>query len=554
MKTRDGWFFSKWRLRTKLIVLNFVTSILASGLMVGMFSYNEYRTFYEDTEASLKSLSAIMAYNTAPTLGFWDMPGADQEATKGLSMLQTQPHILRATIFLPSGKAYAFYTRKGLSKVDFEAPKKVASSVEFLADEARVVWPIKTEDGKIVGSLLVQSDLTALQENLTTYGSMAAGVAVIALVISQILSTILSGFITRPLTTATEVMKEIAQGQGDLTVQVRIPSQDEVGRLVRYFNQVLENLHDLVVELKETAGRLMAAEENTLTGVIQSSDAMTAMETTMMELSLGAMTQADSARGAEEALNKAGNALVVLIDKAKSLANQNRETIQRVQEGRQGALRAMEGMEQIHGSMERTTDLVSLLLDRTRDIERVAAMMSSLSDQTNLLALNAAVEAARAGEHGLGFVVVSEQVRKLADASAGAAKVIQKLIKEIQADSHRAQTAIEEQEIDVDKGVGKVKEAMAAFEGIRHAVEETMKYLGAMETSTQTVEREHEQLAMATEQVRQQSLDTASQAKDADIQAKRVSAAVKDIHQSSEVLRDESGRLAALMIRFKTRY
>jgi len=116
--------------------------------------------------------------------------------------------------------------------------------------------------------------------------------------------------------------------------------------------------------------------------------------------------------------------------------------------------------------------IVTMLDERSKEIEQIVKIITDLASKTNLLSLNAAIEAAKAGEHGRGFAVVASEVRKLAEQSAQSANQISDLIKSVQADTTLAVKAMNKVNKEVEIGITKSKEAIEAFNRILYATQQ----------------------------------------------------------------------------------
>jgi methyl-accepting chemotaxis protein len=121
---------------------------------------------------------------------------------------------------------------------------------------------------------------------------------------------------------------------------------------------------------------------------------------------------------------------------------------------------------------------------KTVEIGKVTTLIKEIAEQTNLLALNASIEAARAGEAGRGFAVVAEEIRKLAESTAGASKKITEEIKQINKDMDFTVNQIKVTTDSINKGVNMANEAGVAFAGIKEVIMETMKITGSIYTLT----------------------------------------------------------------------
>jgi methyl-accepting chemotaxis protein len=143
------------------------------------------------------------------------------------------------------------------------------------------------------------------------------------------------------------------------------------------------------------------------------------------------------------------------------------------QAGRWESIRArIEVMNRLHETVQQTSQSVADMSDRSNEIGRIVGTIDEIASQTNLLALNAAIEAARAGDHGRGFAVVAEEVRKLAENSASAAKEIGNLISSIQEGSQEMTQAMEKTSSEVSEAIEASSEAVSCLEAISVAARE----------------------------------------------------------------------------------
>lgn len=225
----------------------------------------------------------------------------------------------------------------------------------------------------------------------TTIYTMIAIVA-IAVIAAILLGVFISGIISRPVKKLMVAAEKIADG--DLNVEIKDSSKDEVGVLASAFRKMSDNLNDVMSNIGSAA-------EQVASGSKQVSDSS-------MALSQGATEQASS--------------IEELTASLEEISSQTRFNAENATEASGLAANAkavaLKGNDQMQEMLKAMDDIN----DSSSNISKIIKVIDEIAFQTNILALNAAVEAARAGQHGKGFAVVAEEVRNLAARSANAAK------------------------------------------------------------------------------------------------------------------------------------
>ncbi|GAB6185169.1 methyl-accepting chemotaxis protein [Thermopirellula anaerolimosa] len=283
---------------------------------------------------------------------------------------------------------------------------------------------------------------------------------------------------------AVDMLKDIAQGEGDLTKRLDIHSKDEIGELAHWFNAFIGKLREMIRQVIESA------EQFTEGAKIVAESSQTVAQ--------GAQTQAagvEEMSAAIEELSRSVDAVRALAVEADELA---RKSSHSAQEGGTAVEKSITAMNAIRESSKRIGDIIQVI--------------SEIAGQTNLLALNAAIEAARAGEHGMGFAVVADEVRKLAERSNHAAQEIAQLIRE--------STRLVEEGAELSDGMGE------ALRGILQGVEETAAKIGVIaqkaadqNSAAHEVRRAIEGIALVAEQSAAGSEEMASSSQELGAQA-----------------------------------
>lgn len=239
--------------------------------------------------------------------------------------------------------------------------------------------------------------------------------------------------------------------RGDLTVQAEVTA-DIMGAVADSFNLTIQNLSQLVRQVKQTAGQVsFSALENEQFARGLSTDALRQSEE--IGQTLGAV------RNMTESIQQvASNART-----AESVARRASET---AAQGGEAVERTVAGILSIRETVSETGKKVKRLAESTQEISKIVALINQLSSRTNLLALNASIEAVRAGEAGRGFAIVADEVRQLADRAAKATREIEQIVLNIQSETSGVMAAVDTGINQVIQGTAVAQQAKASLDEI----------------------------------------------------------------------------------------
>ena len=300
--------------------------------------------------------------------------------------------------------------------------------------------------GDMHGAYHVQLPLSTVDEQVAgflTAGLLWSGPAVAGTLIFFWL--LLRNVFGRPVADLIARIRDIAEGEGDLTKRVPVKSSDELGRLATWFNTFVARIHDVMVEVGRNTDNVAAA----ATQIASSSE----------EMAAGMKEQNQQITQMSSAVEQMNASVVEVARKSADAAGRAEDSGKAASEGGQVVQETIAGMKSIAEAVTAGAGSVQELGRRGGQIGEIIEVINDIADQTNLLALNAAIEAARAGEHGRGFAVVADEVRKLADRTTKATEEIAQSIQAIQRETQGAVERMNTGTREVEHGVTKASKA-----------------------------------------------------------------------------------------------
>jgi methyl-accepting chemotaxis protein len=298
--------------------------------------------------------------------------------------------------------------------------------------------------------------------------------------------------------------------EGHLAVTVEPRSQHDT--MARAFATMTEGLRAMVREVRDSAaqvasgaGQMASASDESAKVSVQAASAIDEVTSTMHEMSINVQNvvkntqvQASSVAETSASIDQMVTSIQRVADTAKVLVDISHRSREEALAGMTMMEKATTGLNRTSQAIQSSAEIIDVLGRRADDIGKIIEVIDDLAEQTNLLALNAAIEAARAGEHGLGFAVVAEEVRKLAEKSTQSTKEIAELIQGIQKEARQAVDNMEHSTSMVQDGLVLNKDLGAALEKISSVVSEVYKFSQEIGAATMEQSSGSAQIAKAT--------------------------------------------------------
>ncbi|MCM1989474.1 methyl-accepting chemotaxis protein [Oceanirhabdus seepicola] len=299
-------------------------------------------------------------------------------------------------------------------------------------------------------------------------------ITILALIIAMLNVYIMtSKTIINPIKKLEKLMTKA--GDGDLTVEAKITTKDEIQRLGESFNQMIEHQSNIIRNVRMGSEEVSAASEEVSASTEEISSSSEQIAKNIQEVALNSELQNNSIVETSEVLLQLSSLVQIAQSKAHTAKDNSQNTMSVAQTGRTKVKETVEAIGNINKVSAETEAILSVLDDLSKRVSGIISTINNISDQTNLLALNAAIEAARAGEHGKGFTVVADEVRKLSVETSAGANEISSLVNEMVMHIEKAVESMNFGKQAVENGVIVANETDESFITIINAVDQIAK-------------------------------------------------------------------------------
>jgi methyl-accepting chemotaxis protein len=522
------------KIRNKITISVMAISLVLTILLV----FVSIASLSRISANSLREKGSSLAIITAETVKAPVQYNVNEDLEKVLTQLiSSDKDISLATVVTqkPKGeleigaqKASKTYENTNVSRLlkewSLRVPSKKGEAVALGAKDLEFVMAkvdIAANDTIENGYLLLGLNTTRASRELRNVAMAMVGSGLLMIFLGTACAFCISKALTKPLKDAVLVANAISEG--DLTVTVVIDSQDELGQLMSAMKTMDSKLKEVLSETKSAADNLASASHE--------------LSTNSKRMSHGVGEQTSRALQIASASEEMSQTVVDIARNASSMADSATATTKIAHEGEIIVNRSIDEVKAIADTVNQSSQLMTSLGERSKQIGAIIDVIKDIADQTNLLALNAAIEAARAGEQGRGFAVVADEVRKLAERTAQATTEIGGMISAIQ---REVDTAI----LNMNDGT---KQVAVGVEFAAKAGE----VLHTIVSSVQDLHGMVHQIASATEQTSQASDQISTDIETIASVSKQTSSNSEQIAQSASDLSDLSFVLQKLVGRFK---
>ena len=365
---------------------------------------------------------------------------------------------------------------------------------------------------------------------------------IVATITGAIIAYVVSKRIVNPLTKLVDHTEIVAQG--DLSKQLDVHGNDEIGRLANGFSNMQVQLRDTIQHVTETSDHVEEGSSTLKQSVEQLTTASNQVSSAIQEIASNTALITAGATPNRVAVEHITAQIADISNVTKLVSEEAVNATTVAVQGNKVIQKSVAGIELINETAKMSLAKTEQMNSRSTEVSQITKIISNISDQINLLALNAAIEAARAGEYGKGFAVVADEIRKLAEQSANSASNITTLINEMQKDSNESVLAINNVVTKIEQESVTIYSAGETFSTISNLVDD-------MKNEIQSVTFTLQEIAAGSHQMLETTNSTVQSLEESNEHSQSIAASMEEQTASSEEMLSIATELNQMIVKLK---
>jgi methyl-accepting chemotaxis protein len=393
--------------------------------------------------------------------------------------------------------------------------------------------PVLSQGTSLPWTLAFEASMKILQAPAKSVVISVIIYTIIAVIILGVGFYLLFSRILAPFSRTTLLLRDIAQGEGDLTARLQVLSKDEIGRQAVSFNEVMNKLQNSIHGVKQKAASFedQALKLSDISKNMTSIATATKNQTAVVTEATSGVAQninviTSDARNSNVHAHDVADVAEQMTTNMNTIASAIEEMSASISDIAQNSAGVQKISNEASEKAQNATNVMDKLGIAAKEIGQVTDVIKKIADKTNLLALNATIEAASAGEAGKGFAVVAGEIKELANQSARSADDIAHRIESIQNETGNAVNAI-------NSITETIKQIRRSVEEIVVFVNEQNKASNEIASNVVTANSNARNVANSIKEVAKETHDVANNAEEAARGSNVMSNSIKLINEDA---------------------
>ncbi|PWU67203.1 methyl-accepting chemotaxis protein [Gracilibacillus dipsosauri] len=371
------------------------------------------------------------------------------------------------------------------------------------------------------------------------------------------ISIVISGFIVffiirsiiMPINRLVKASDQISQG--DLSVEISMEGNSELGQLAQSFNRMRKHLNQLIKDIRDKANNLSNSSDELNASTEQNTTATEQISTSIQDIVVGMDNQSSGISTSEKTAEEMVVSIQDIATSSNEVSTTSNRTMDAVKEGNKAIETTLTQMESIKKNTLQLSNRIEGLGNLSQQISNIIDVITNISEQTNLLALNAAIEAARAGEHGKGFAVVADEVRNLAEESSHSAEQIKEMIGKIQNETTQTVESMNTTNKQVEKGMEVANNAGESFTDITGYVDTITAQIKNVVSKVEAISDGAEEFTQAFKKISDIAENTTAETQNVSAATEQQLASMEEISNFATSLTEIARELEQTVEQFK---